>query len=310
MARFENSMESSFQVLKAGWDLTKQTNTLNSIYDATPYIQIKNSNSGSIERFYFSKDKEIKFFVTEEKYCIGYESGRGNWTVCPNNFRTAPNEEQCLDCQKDDFFSCRKICQGFRCLPTTERAKAICDQKETYLYLTYIAGKFKVGVSLNPIRRWIDQGSMYGSVLYKGYGLESRFYEHTIGTTLNLKLAVSISDKISFLGTKIPSRESVRNEFANNYQFIRKLKLFDMPTDPLVYNLSKYYQNIPDLNQQPLLDNNMIKGTVIGVIGRLLVLKDKNSYYVTNLKEIIGKIITLEKPSNGNYRKQRTMYDF
>lgn len=303
-------MESTFQVLKASWEFTKLSNTGNSAYDAKPFLLIKNTESATIERFYLLEGTTIKFYVTEEKYCIGYEPDRGKWVVCPQNTKTEPGILQCETCQEDDFFSCRKTCQGFQCFPKTPRAKAICDRKETYVYLTYVGGHFKVGVSLNPIRRWIEQGSLYGSILYKGYGLETRFYEHTIGTVLNLKLAVTIPDKIESLGTKLPTRNIIKQNFSIHFASIRKLKLFEMQTEPLIYNLTKYYQKIPELEQKPLIDNSLIKGTVVGVIGKLLVVKDKNSAYVTNLKELLGKIITLEKPENGMFTKQRTMYDY
>lgn len=303
-------MESTFQILKASWELQKQTDNSNSAYNAKPFLLIKNLESSIIERFYLLEGKYIKFYVTDEKNCIGYEPDQGNWIVCPKNNKTDSGILQCETCEEDDFFSCRKTCQGFQCFPKTPRAKAICDQKETFVYLTYVGGYFKIGVSLNPIRRWIDQGSLYGSILYKGYGLEARFYEHTIGTVLNLKLAVTIPDKINSLGEQIPSRDNIKSEFFKHFASIRKLKLFDLQTDPLIYSLTKYYQKIPELEKKPLIDNNLIKGTVIGVIGRLLVVKDKNSFYVTNLKELLGKVITLEKPLNKVFAKQRTIYDY
>ena len=58
------------------------------------------------------------------------------------------------------------------------------------------------------------------------------------------------------------------------------------------------------------MDNKLIKGKVVGVIGRLLVVKDKNSLYTTNLKELLGRILTTDKPTSGIYSKQRTIYDY
>ena len=303
-------MDSTFQVLKAGWKITKTSDNLGSKYEAKPYILIRNLNESVIERFYFTANQELRFFVTEDQYCIGFEPERGKWLTCPNNTKTTGSDIQCPSCKEVDFFSCRKTCQGFRCLPKTPQAKAICDKKETYLYLTYVGGKFKVGVTLNPIRRWIEQGSLYGSLIYKGYGLESRLYEHTIGTTLDLKMAVSTNEKITSLGTKLPSRSQIKQEFSNYFASIKKLNLFKFETEPFLYNLTKYYQNIPLLDQKPLVDNKLIKGKVVGVIGRLLVVKDKNSLYATNLKELLGRILTKEKPTSGTYSKQRTIYDY
>lgn len=306
----EIQMTTSFHVLKASWELSKNNGNFSSSYEATPYLLIRNGNDESIERFYLSAGRELRLFVTEEQYCIGYEPERGKWLTCPNKNTTTGASLQCPDCEQEDFFSCRMTCQGFYCNPKTPQAKAICDQKETYLYLTYVGGFFKVGVSLNPIRRWIEQGSLYGMILYKGYGLETRYYEHTIGIELDLKLAVNIHDKINHLGSKIMSRQEIKHEFSKYVSFVKKLRLFELTTEPLLYNLSKYYQGIPALDQQPLVENKLLKGTIIGVIGRLLVLKDKNSFYVTNLKEIVGKIVSSEKPQSTVYTKQRTIADF
>lgn len=306
----EIQLTSSFQVLKTSWELSQNNRNFSSSYDAKPYLLIRKGNNESTERLYLSAGQELKLFVTEEQYCIGYEPERGKWISCPNKNKTTGTILQCPSCEQEDFFSCRMTCQGFYCNPKTPQAKAICDQKETYLYLTYVGGFFKVGVSLNPIRRWIEQGSLYGMILYKGYGLETRYYEHTIGTELDLKLAVNINDKINHLGTKVMNRQKIKNKFSRYVSFVKKLKLFELTSEPLLYNLSKYYQGIPTLEQRPLVENKLLKGTIVGVIGRLLVLQDKNSFYVTNLKELNGKIVSYEKPESAVYTKQRTMYDF
>ena len=91
------------------------------------------------------------------------------------------------------------------------------------MYLTFVGGFFKVGVSLNPIKRWIEQGSLYGMLLYKGYGLETRFYEQTIAKVLGLKLNTTNSDKVNTLGSSLPSRSKMNNEFRIYLSEIRKL---------------------------------------------------------------------------------------
>ena len=78
-----------------------------------------------------------------------------------------------------------------------------------------------------------------------------------------------------------------------------------------MYSLVKYYQKIPTLLQKPIIDNQVVKGTIQGVIGRLLVVKDKNSFYVTNLTQLYGNVLSKVKPDNSEiYSKQRTIFDY
>ena len=304
-------MDNFFQILKLSWDIQEVQNGTNSKYDIKPYFTIKKFNSNQTERYDLIAGKEIKFFVSEEQYCIGYEKSRGEWINCPFNSQTEQGNLQCDVCEQVDFFSCRASCIGMQCYPKTPRAKAICDRKETYLYLTFVGGKYKVGVSLNPLRRWLDQGSIYGTVLYKGYGLETRFYEQTIGGTLDLKLSVHTNDKIAFLGEKLPSERSIKVKFSEYFYQIKKLNLFLSNEEIKINSLLPYYQNIAHLRVKPIIDNKLIKGKIIGVIGKLLVVQDKNSYYVSNIQALMGKKCSFEKPENGiNYAKQRTFYDF
>lgn len=302
-------MEDVLQVFKAGWRISKDSQSERSNYKADPYLLINNLNQSKTEEILLHVGKDIRFYNSDEKYCIGFEESQGIWVPCPLKTETSNSQLQCEACEQDDFYSCRATCQGLQCFPKSLEAKSLCAVKETYLYLTYVGGYFKVGVTLNPIRRWLDQGSLYGMLLYRGYGLETRLYEQTISKAIGIKLSTTVSDKMKILGSALPSRSQIRNNFANKLEEIRKLKLFEIKNEPLLYNLTKYYGKITTLKQHPIIDNKVIKGKIIGVIGRLLVVKDKNSVYVTNLKELYGKIITTDKPT-GDYSKQRTIFDY
>jgi hypothetical protein len=264
---------------------------------------------------------ELNLSKSEVQYCIGYESHRGSWDKCPfNSHIKGISSYQCGHCQKLEFYSCRKTCQGFKCNPKTLEAKALCDINETVLYLTYIGrnpkGKnslkdlFKVGVSLNPLRRWVEQGSFFSAQLWKGNGLKARLYEQQLGAQLGLRLSVQLNNKLKQIGRYHPLESKISKKIEMIIKKIKKLDLF--PLDPLsnqIFNLTTYYGGIPTLTRQPILDNNHIKGKVIGVLGQILVMQDRNSFYAVNLKKIISFVWTPHK-SESSKPRQRSLFDF
>ena len=64
-----------------------------------------------------------------------------------------------------------------------------------------------------------------------------------------------------------------------------------------------------ELKIKPIEEKNIIKGEIIGVQGKLLVLKENNSYYVNNLSNFQGYILKTGEKEKTN-KRQRSLFDF
>jgi len=310
------SISTPIRVIRAGW------RTKNKIYPYLAYQQLnKTKFYDKIYELPLIENLKLSLVKSEEKFCIGYEPSQGSWLVCPDQTQLLISSvNQCESCQKTDFFSCRVTCQGIQCNPKSLEAKALCDTNETSLYLTYIGGIFKgnsyqkdifkVGVSLNPLRRWIEQGSFYSTVLWKGTGLKTRYYEHQLGQQLDLRLSVQQKIKLKQIGKNHPNERDIHSKFEKILEKISNSKLISLESSyNKITNLNKYYGGIPNITRQAIVDNDQISGKIIGVRGSILVLQDRNSYYAVNLKKIVGHILTpLETKSKKP--RQRTLFDF
>jgi hypothetical protein len=305
-------LDIEFLVLKSGYDVSLDKNVQPYLLNSKPYLLIQQKNKSEAEKFYLFEKQELKYFVSSDQYCVGHESLNGIWIPCPNRrYVGTENYFQCYTCMQDDFFSCRKICHGLECLPKSPRAKELCDPENTYLYLTFVAGVIKIGVSLNPVRRWLEQGSLYGIILYKGTGLKTRYFEKTLAKDLDLHLVVKNSDKIKNLGRKIPTENEIRMIFSKYIKKIIERDYFSIKNDFYLYNLISQYNSIPNLKYEPIEDNFIIKGSVVGIQGKLLVVKDKSTNYVCRLGKLSGKKLSTKKPENKiTYIKQRSMFDY
>lgn len=294
----------TIHVLRAGWTLKPSLQ---------PYIEYiaKDSESNLVsktERIILSEGIKFNHSVTSDMLCIGFEPARGKWNPCPYNNKTIANQEQCQSCSVADFYSCRITCQGQFCRPTTTAAKALCDINETITYLTFVGGNYKVGVSLNPEKRWAEQGSLFSTILFKGNGLTARYHENALSTFLNLRLAVQNRSKLNFIGKKI-DQDLI---YAKMHEYIDKIEASypqQLNSSHEIMDLRPYYGKIPFLAFSPHLETTLLKGTLIGVQGSLMVLQDKSTYYAINMKEIVGHIIV---PGNINpkIKRQRGLLDF
>ena len=249
------------------------------------------------EPFFFElkPDMQFSFEISKEKFCIGYEEKKGLWKKCPFNAHPVEGSNQCLTCMSKDFFSCRKACNGTVCRPSSKEALELCSTMDTAVYVTHVGGNIKVGVSLNPLKRWLDQGSLFGAVVFKSYGLEARI-ERELAKRLSAKLSVRSTTKVNQLvnGFKIKkSREELEKalELVNNYT----PKIAHIREKQEITDLTVYFSNLITLEHPPkkieLSLNSKIGGIFKGMIGKIIVFENNSQNYYLDGKKIIGKKI-------------------
>ncbi len=206
-------------------------------------------------------------------------------------------------------------CTGTVCSPSSSEAFKLCSTPDTYVYVTHVGGSVKVGVSLSPIKRWLDQGSLFGAKVFRSWGLEARRIERELATKLEAKLAVRSSTKITQLASGKMLVSKAREELEEALQKVVGFKpsVKHFREQITIHDLTSNYGEIFDLDQAPsevdLSLNHEIGGIIEGAIGRLIVFRNKNSIFVLDVKKILGRVIVF-LPKVKEMKGQRSLMDF
>ena len=251
---------------------------------------------------------EINIAFLDQKLCIGVEERTSEWISCiTNNKKDNPNIKkenivdqkfkQCFRCRQHSFFNCRMTCTGDICIPNPLGAKKYCEPPQTNVYLTSIADKLKIGVSLGPFRRFLEQGSDYAVIIAKTKGLEARRIESRVAKELGLVLQVRNSYKIKNIKA-IDKEKAVEiiNDMVEKISPIAKDVLSSVegehyePVD--ILDLRKYYgnlnfnQSITEIVPKP---GKEFGGRIIAIKGSILVIEQSNNYFALDLKKMISQ---------------------
>ncbi|NHJ05773.1 MAG: DUF2797 domain-containing protein [Candidatus Heimdallarchaeota archaeon] len=298
-------------VIHTGWKLKPKP---------TPYILYIDNPKENEEKIFelnLGKNLNIEIDSLEKKFCIGYNTSTGERIPCPYTEEIANNRIQCQSCSLNEFYTCRVICQGDFCHPSSEEAKKHCWETKANVYLTHIAGKVKVGSSTSPFRRWLDQGSDAGVCIAEGVGLEPRAVEYRIGLKLAYPMAIRINQKMKLLGKSF-DQESIINDikFAVNEVYDSIQSDIMIPKEKLlpITLMGELYGEIPLLETRPLVkkigkENFHFSGKIVGIKGSIVVVKNEQTYYAFDLHSLIGRNINISDEKI-EMKGQRSLFDF
>ena len=251
--------------------------------------------------------------IRQRKLCIGTEIAGLGWVTCLANQqrlnkpyvragvqqeRPVPDEFlQCPDCRNSSYFSCRQICIGKECTPSSQEAFDLCQGPKTSVYLTHLGGQMKVGVSLDLQRRWLEQGSDYGVEVIKLPGLEARRLEQQISKELDLKLQVRNTAKVRDF--KPINFEFAAEEFESSLIAIDEMIINDyegVQTERSntreVQDLTASYGNLdPDRPIQLVEPKSMLEfgGVLEAIKGSLIVVRNGLYLFAMDTKSMIGR---------------------
>lgn len=285
-----------------------------------PYFLLANDNVSMAEEVFEllpGKELSIKVDAKSMKYCVGFSTPKGNRISCPTAEILDGKNFHCASCSLSEFFTCKAICQGDFCNPSSAEAKKHCWNTKAYVYLTSITGKIKVGSSISVIRRWLGQGSDAGVVIAEGVGLEPRALEHHIGSLPEFPLAIRVTQKMKSLGQKI-NKEKLTAEMEEAINLIlstiKSNILYPKEKITGLTFLDEFHGEINNIEARPMiktLDESGldISGEIVGVKGSILVLQNGSTYYATNLNSIIGSYIELDE-SVKEMKGQKSLFDF
>ncbi|MHA2170890.1 MAG: DUF2797 domain-containing protein, partial [Candidatus Kariarchaeaceae archaeon] len=200
---------------------------------------------------------------------------------------------QCSLCRTTDYFACRKMCLGKVCMPSSLRAKAKCDPPNTSVYLTHVGGEIKVGVSLQLMNRWLEQGSDYATEIVNLPGLEARKLEQEASKTFNLKLQVRNQTKLRNIDP-VPFEEGFE-ELSRKLVAMQPLIDLELintkghkPNKNEIHNLTEFYGNLSYDRYIDVIDPHPdveYGGIIESIKGSLIIVKQGKFYYAIDTKK-------------------------
>lgn len=282
-----------------------------------PMIRIVSTKNQQFSEMPIVVGDEFNIKIRQRKLCIGTEIAGLGWTTCIANqnrlnkpYKKAGVQQerpvsaeyfQCSDCRSSSYFSCRQICFGKECNPSSQEAFDHCQGPRTSVYLTHLGGQLKVGVSLNVERRWLEQGSDYGIELIKLPGLEARRLEQQISKDLNLKLQVRNTAKIRdfqpmradfAIGEIEDKLADIKNIINTNYHRVDKV----IVETSQITDLTEYYGNMnPDRPIQLVEIKPTVEfgGIIDAVKGSIIVVRNGIYLFGIDTKALMGHTFDL-----------------
>jgi len=250
---------------------------------------------------YLSPGEEFHLKVSEEKKCIGHSINKMEYYLC--NKRVDSQYSRCYNCEQQDFEKCFLFCDASKpfgnCAQNPE-AYAYCRDHPCSVYIALVANDVKVGVSINPLKRWINQGAdLAVEVIRAKNGFEARTLEKAISSDLQISQTIRKTTKARKLNFDLSkSTPDFRAIVEDVKSYIGKSG-YETENSDLLHKeneLASYYGDIPSLESNPILNEVektfQITGEIVGVKGKLIVTKVNNSFYVTNMSKIIGHLMS------------------
>ncbi len=269
-------------IINFTWDVTDKANP-------QPRLLLADLTSGLILRNLKVNDV-ISGMISDEMGCIGHEKDKGQYVPCPTQSLPQKGHVRCQSCFREDFFSCRAYCTGRQCLPSSLRARQLCIPSETFVYLTAVGDVVKVGVSLNPLKRWLDQGSLFATVVYRAPGLEARRIENEVASFLNVSKTVTFSSKLRSLPSL--DLENARDRLVSIVKQLERFNKYEeyrLP-DSEIHDLTPNYGEFVSIRHLPqeIMLNQEFSGIIKGFLGKMVLLENNKTYFVLNLKKFVG----------------------
>ncbi|MCG3215774.1 MAG: DUF2797 domain-containing protein [Candidatus Heimdallarchaeota archaeon] len=256
--------------------------------------------------------------ILNEKMCIGHSINKKKYHLCTNI--TSEQYVRCFTCEQKDFEKCFLFCDASKpfgnCAEHTE-AYEYCKSHPCSVYLALIANDIKVGVSFNPMKRWINQGADLAVEVFRAdNGFTARKLEKEISTALQIPQAIRKTQKARKINYDITQSLPIfRNLTQKVIEFINSRSYQSSDSEILHQEtaLSSYYGKITELTVNPIINDvektQQVTGEIIGIKGKLLVSKRNNSYYVTNLTKMIGHLLSFSSTPL-KMKGQKSLSDF
>jgi len=259
---------------------------------------------GKIERGDVVGQELSLAFDVSTKYCTGWVDFDNHCSqACPDGATVDEKYENCLKCRNRTGFN-----PAFYHADSVSAQQEKINQNPHFLYLAYFSPEvIKVGISQEArgIRRLLEQGARLALKLETfASALIARQYEAKIASLSGIMETVAASKKLGLI--KQPLNAAVAEQaLADALVRIQQKLGLDFPDRTLITCEEYFHTDGRDFSSViDMTGNTVLTGTVVSVIGSVLITEYDGQLLAYNVKRFIGhrahKItggIELELPS-------------
>ena len=227
-------------------------------------------------------------FDFSTKYCTGWLDFDNHCSqACPDGATVDEKYENCLKCRNRTGFN-----PAFYHADSVSAQQEKINQTPHFLYLAYFSPEvIKVGISQEArgIRRLLEQGARVALKLETfASALVARQYEAKIAKLDGIMEIVAASKKLGLIKQPLDTAAAERALADALVRIQQKLGL-DFPHRTLIICEDYFYTDGRDLSSViDMTGNTVLTGTVVSVIGSVLITEYDGQLLAYNLKKFIG----------------------
>ena len=227
-------------------------------------------------------------FDFSAKYCTGWVDFDNHCSqVCPDSATVDGKYENCLKCRNKTGFN-----PAFYYADSVSAQQEKINQQPHFVYLAYFApGVIKVGISQEKrgIRRLLEQGARLALKLETfASALIARQYEAKIASLSGIMETVAASKKLGLIRRPLNAAAAERALVEALVRIQQKLRL-DFPHRTLIMCEDYFHTDGRDFSSViDMTGNKVLTGTVVSVIGSVLITEYGGQLLAYNLKKFIG----------------------
>lgn len=254
--------------------------------DNQPFIDCQ--IDGDIKRReLFGQDLSLEFDFST-KYCTGWVDFDNHCSqVCPDGATVDEKYENCLKCRNRTGFN-----PAFYHADSVSAQQEKINQQPHFVYLAYFApGVIKVGISQEKrgIRRLLEQGARLALKLETfSSALIARQYEAKITRLDGIMETVAASKKPGLIRQPLDA-VAAEQALANTLMRIQQKLGLDFPNREFITCEDYFHTDGRDLSRViDMTGNSTMAGTVVSIIGPILITDYDGQLLAYNVKKFIG----------------------
>lgn len=235
----------------------------------------------------FGQDLSLEFDFST-KYCTGWVDFDNHCSqVCPDGATVDEKYENCLKCRNRTGFN-----PAFYHTDSVSAQQEKINQQPHFVYLAYFApGVIKVGISQEKrgIRRLLEQGARLGLKLETfTSALIARQYEAKIASLSGIMETVAVSKKLGLIRRPL-NAAAAEQALADTLMRIQQKLGLDFPNRELITCEDYFHTDGRDLSRViDITGNSTMAGTVVSIIGPILITDYDGQLLAYNVKKFIG----------------------
>ena len=235
----------------------------------------------------FGQDLSLEFDFST-KYCTGWVDFENHCSqICPDSATVDGKYENCLKCRDRTGFN-----PAFYNADSVSAQQERINQNPHFVYLAYFApGVIKVGISQEErgIRRLLEQGARLALKLETfSSALIARQYEAKIASLSGIMETVAASKKLELIKHPLDTAAAEKTLADALVRIHHQLGL-DFPNREFITCEDYFHTDGRDLSSViDMTGNNTMAGTVVSVIGPILITDYDGQLLAYNMKKFIG----------------------